>query len=293
MKSLAIINPASSGGGTGRRLAAILRMLKGAYDDYAVSSKPGECVRLARNAGAYERLIAVGGDGTACEILRGMDRARQVLGIVPAGTGNSLARDFRLKTIQHAAAALISVRVIPIDLMSVEFSGNGTERQHWFSCSMLSVGYAARVTDVVNRHLKRLGRFAYPLAAIFCAGKGNTFPVRLSYEDSAPVAATRTCVLLGNTRHVGNFEAFPAASCEDGELDAAELRSGFAGQNLQNISILTRGYFYDPAVRRRFRRLHITLERPRMLMIDGEILPGVTDVRISVVPRGVMICSPA
>jgi diacylglycerol kinase (ATP) len=293
MKSLAIINPGSSGGKTGRCLAAILRELKGAYDDYAVSSEPGECVRLARNGSQYECLIAVGGDGTACEILRGMDRARQILGIVPAGTGNSLARDFGLKTIQNAAATIISGRMMPIDLMSVEFSGSGTERQRWFSCSMLSIGYAARVTDVVNRYLKRVGRFAYPLAAVFCAGKGNTFSAHLSYDDSAPVAADCTCVLLGNTRHVGNFESFPSALIDDGELDAMELRSGFLGQNLQNISILTRGYFYDPAVRRRFRRLHITLDRPRMLMIDGEILPGITDVEISVVPRGVKICSPA
>src|ERR1700681_1543516 len=104
----AIVNPAA-GGGRSAKLAgpALARLLeKGLKVDVIASTGPGHAVQLAREAygQGYRRFIAVGGDGTAHEILNGVfaeapgkDRGgkdRVSLGFLPLGTGNSFLRDF-------------------------------------------------------------------------------------------------------------------------------------------------------------------------------------------------------
>jgi len=78
------------------------------WDDFdlAVTEGPGHATELARaaaSAGA-ELVISVGGDGTANEVARGLLGSPAALGIVPAGSGNGLARALRLPL--RPAAAL-------------------------------------------------------------------------------------------------------------------------------------------------------------------------------------------
>src|SRR5437879_7761869 len=98
----AIVNPAA-GGGRSAKLAgpALARLLeKGLKVDVIASTGPGHAVQLAREAygQGYRRFLAVGGDGTAHEILNGVFAGRTAdqrvaLGFLPRGTGNSFLRD--------------------------------------------------------------------------------------------------------------------------------------------------------------------------------------------------------
>ena len=99
----AIVNPAA-GGGRSARLAgpAIMRLREnGLKVDVIASTCQGHAVQLAREAykRGYRNFIAVGGDGTAHEILNGVFAGRAevqpvALGFLPLGTGNSFLRDF-------------------------------------------------------------------------------------------------------------------------------------------------------------------------------------------------------
>src|SRR2546429_7470291 len=99
----AIVTPAA-GGGRSAKLAgpglARLRQNKLEVDSVA-SAGPGHAIELAREAYAqgYRQFLAVGGDGTAHEILNGIFAGRKsvervALGFLPLGTGNSFLRDF-------------------------------------------------------------------------------------------------------------------------------------------------------------------------------------------------------
>src|SRR5579871_5569955 len=94
----AIVNPAA-GGGRAAKLAgpALARIReKGLHVDVIASSSIGHAAELAREAYAqgYRRFLAVGGDGTAHEIINGIfsreGRTERIeLGFLPMGTGNS------------------------------------------------------------------------------------------------------------------------------------------------------------------------------------------------------------
>src|SRR6202158_5169573 len=99
----AIVNPAAGGGRSAKLAGPALARLreKGLKVDVIASTSPGHAVQLAREAydQGYRRFLAVGGDGTAHEILNGIfsregqsDRAE--LAFLPVGTGNSFLRDF-------------------------------------------------------------------------------------------------------------------------------------------------------------------------------------------------------
>jgi diacylglycerol kinase family enzyme len=103
----AIVNPAAGGGRSAKLAGPAIARLRGhgLHVDVIASTGPGHAADLAREAydQGYRRFIAVGGDGTAHEILNGIfthagANARISLGFLPLGTGNSFLRDFAAQT---------------------------------------------------------------------------------------------------------------------------------------------------------------------------------------------------
>ena len=95
-RTLAIVNPAA-GNGTGAKIAgrfAADMALAGLSVDVVTTPAPGEAARLASHAveDGYERVIAVGGDGTANEVANGLVGTDVALGLFPIGSGNDFSR---------------------------------------------------------------------------------------------------------------------------------------------------------------------------------------------------------
>jgi diacylglycerol kinase family enzyme len=124
----AIVNPAAGGGRSAKLAGPAIARLRGhgLHVDVIASTGPGHAADLAREAydQGYRRFIAVGGDGTAHEILNGIfahagANARVSLGFLPLGTGNSFLRDFAAQNGAEAALqALLENRKRPIDLLA-------------------------------------------------------------------------------------------------------------------------------------------------------------------------------
>jgi diacylglycerol kinase family enzyme len=125
-KFLAIVNPAAGGGRSAKLAGARLRGLreKGLRVDVIASTGPGHAAELAGEAYAqgYRKFLAVGGDGTAHEIINGVfskeqNAGRIELGFLPLGTGNSFLRDFSDKGAESSLEALVSGRKRRVDLL--------------------------------------------------------------------------------------------------------------------------------------------------------------------------------
>jgi diacylglycerol kinase (ATP) len=243
---------------------------------------PGHAEQLARDACDYDGLAVVGGDGTILEVLNGMDCERQRLAIIPAGTGNSLARDLGLNSVVAAIDAIEEKNLARIDLMSVAFQKtNGLTRER-LSASTLALGYPTTVAKTANSYLKGLGKFCYPTAATAKALFQTPFQIQLAYDDGVSELRSLTGLILNNTRHVGNFLAFPQGSVRDNAFDVMELNAGFWRQNLHNLAVLSKTYFYLPSLSRSARSLLLRLKTPQDLLIDGELYLGVSRARIRV-----------
>src|SRR5437763_5492501 len=164
---LAIVNPAAGGGRSIKQAGpAIVRLRKeGLHVDVIASTGPGHAAELAREAyeQGYRHFVAVGGDGTAHEILNGvLVRARAAsrisLGLLPLGTGNSFLRDFSRNGAETALHALLEGRKRPVDLLRLTHSAGEI-----YSFNLLSIGFTADVAVLANRIFKPLGPLGYLL----------------------------------------------------------------------------------------------------------------------------------
>ena len=111
MDWIVIVNPVS-GKSRGKRLAeSVVRFLaeRGVTAEPVFTTGPGDGTRLARQAVAEGiRQVAVcGGDGTVHEVVNGLVGSDAVLGIVPSGRGNDLARVLGIPGDVESASAVL------------------------------------------------------------------------------------------------------------------------------------------------------------------------------------------
>ena len=221
----AIVNPAA-GGGKSARLAgpAVARLReKGLHIDVIASTGPGHAVQLAREAYAqgYRKFLAVGGDGTAHEILNGIFLNRRsperiALGFLPLGTGNSFLRDFTDQGAEASLDALVTNRSRPVDLIRLTHASGEI-----YSFNILSVGFTADVGAIANRIFKPLGHLGY-LFGVFVRVvqlKRRAFILR---SDDEPEWDTRRSLFLtfNNSKFTGGTMLIaPDANPSDGLIE--------------------------------------------------------------------------
>lgn len=91
MKYVFIVNPISGGGKAGIVAKNIDKICKRNSLDYEIryTTKPKEATDIARSYKKEKCVIySVGGDGTLLEVLNGVVGTKNLLGVIPAGSGN-------------------------------------------------------------------------------------------------------------------------------------------------------------------------------------------------------------
>ncbi len=276
---LAIVNPEAGGGRSGKLAQAAIAKLRGAGPrvDVIASTAPGQATSLAREAYAqgYQKFIAVGGDGTAHEIVNGLfpeaaQGPRVALGFLPLGTGNSFLRDFGEGGAEQAAQALVEGRRRPCDLLRLTHTGGVL-----YSINLLSIGFTADVAALTNRRFKPLGELGYLLGVFIglVRLRRRAFPVRL---DDAPEFDRRRCLFLSfnNSKFTGGkMMIAPHADTSDGLIEL--VRWGPIGRLglLYNLPSLYDGTHLEHALASRHpsRRIVFDLDAPVDAMVDGEV----------------------
>ena len=294
----AIVNPAAGGGRSAKLAAPAIARLRqhGLHVDVIASTAPGHAAQLAREAydQGYRRFIAVGGDGTAHELLNGIfthagAKARISLGFLPLGTGNSFLRDFADNGAEAALQALIENRTRPVDLLRLTHS-----QGEIYAFNLLSVGFTADVATLTNRYFKSLGPVGYLLGVFVRVAqlRRRAFALRCDDEKSWD---NRRCLFLtfNNSKYTGGTMLIaPNADPSDALIEF--VRWGPIGR-LGLLRMLPKLYDgthiqHPLAARRAVRRVEFNLPAPIDVMIDGEIatldcksldiIPGAVDVHI-------------
>src|ERR1700747_599932 len=145
----AIVNPAAGGGSSAKFAGATLARLResGLHIDVIASSAPGHAGDLAHESYAqgYRNFLAVGGDGTAHEILNGIFSRnagpdRIALGFLPLGTGNSFLREFTSAGVEAHIKAQPKTRKLSDDHIRLTHATGEV-----YSLNILSLGFTADV----------------------------------------------------------------------------------------------------------------------------------------------------
>jgi diacylglycerol kinase (ATP) len=277
---LAIVNRRAGGLRSPATLEFVLGRLRDLASETVFTEYSGHARKLAAGAAAFGGIIVAGGDGTLLEVLNGFDNAKQKLALLPAGRGNSLARDLGLYPLEFACNAIQSGRCAAIDLMEATFEHAGGRAGHSLSASTIALGYPTSVVRAAGARFRPLGVYCYAAAAAFLRPSPNQ--MRISEEGCDFAERRLTGFVANNTRHLANFVALPDACCDDGHFDTMEMSSGFFRQSLHNLSALSGMQFYSPVALKPMTSLKLVLKRPQELMIDGELIGEVVSVHVRV-----------
>jgi YegS/Rv2252/BmrU family lipid kinase len=275
----AIVNPAA-GGGRSAKLAgpalARLRQKKLQVDSVA-STGPGHAVELAREAynQGYRQFLAVGGDGTAHEILNGVFVGRKsvdrvTLGFLPLGTGNSFLKDFTKNGAEASTEAILQNRKRSIDLIRLNHATGEI-----YSFNLLSVGFTADVAALTNRAFKPFGPLGYLLGVFVRVVQLHRRSFALRCDEDQEWDERRSLFLtFSNSKYTGGKMLIaPQADPADGLIEF--VRWGPIGRLglLRNLPRLYDGsHIKHPlASRRAVRHVEFNVANPVDIMIDGEV----------------------
>lgn len=213
----------------------------------------------ARDA-AVDMVLAAGGDGTVRAVAESLRDSGVSLGLLPAGTGNLLARnlDLTIDDLEHSVQIAFSGKDRKIDLGIASLTRPGSsEPEERAFLVMAGLGLDAQMISNSDEELKsKIGVLAYVKSIFVSLSQHRNLHLMYQLDDQEPRKAHIHTVMVGNCGSLqGNLMLLPDAAVDDGKLDLLALRPEGPGGWAQVIwKVLV-----ENALLRRF---HLTKQLP-------------------------------
>jgi len=297
--ALYVINPAGHGGAG----LAVWEKFKSLWSDpidpgdVIVTEKPGQARGLAASSDDWETLVAVGGDGTANEMIAGVlsrpdDRPR--LAIIPAGTGNDIARNVGVHSIEDSVAALRAAEDRSYDVVRVHWVAQGVPQD---GCAFLQgiVGFSG--VPGIKPWMKRLfgPTVAYRLGSMVQVFKYKA-PHMTIETDGRHYSGPAWMLIVGNAEWAsgGSMCLSPGARTDDGDLNITVIpyeKSKLGMALNMGPKIATGEHVQLPEVEYfKATQVEVQSSPAAILDLDGDIV-GTTPATFAVCPQAVRIIS--
>lgn len=240
-------------------------------------------------------VLACGGDGTVRCVGQALAGTGVPIGLLPAGTGNLLARnlDFGLDDMSGAVRDALSGDDRPIDVGRVVVDDESEERVFLV---MAGLGFDAAIMAGAPEGLKaRVGPLAYIVSGLRLL-KGESARVRLAVDDEPEQRRRIRTVVIGNCgKLLGGLELMPNAEVDDGWLDVVSIApQGLAGWGAVALRVFTKQ-------RKGHRRVEhwtaqaitISSDTHQPAQLDGDPIGDVRTLRLRVDPGALLVRVPA
>ena len=162
-------------------------------------------------------VLGAGGDGTIRVICSGLANSGIPFGLIPAGTGNLLARNVGIP-LDEAAALDVAFEGVDKAIDLVKITVDDREPDH--SAVMAGIGIDAVIMEGTDPNLKKaVGSAAYFVAAAQNANH-PALHTTIQMDDAAPIKRRAHVIVVGNVGFLqGNIPLIPDARADDGILD--------------------------------------------------------------------------
>ncbi len=301
MKTLVIINPASHGVRT-RSIEPIVRKFF-ASDENTIetTSYCGHATTLARRAvrSGYDKIVAVGGDGTVNEILNGIVGSDARLGIIPAGTANDVASHHGIPADTEQACEIITAgKTHEADVIVVNDWHYLTVGGIGLPCETLLAAERLKTGSSASRFLARAfaGKL-YLLTLLYAFSRRGWHGkrIRIGSGDGIDTNATIS-LIVGNQPRLGNqFLVLPGAQNNDGLFDVFEIHDlGSPVTAFETVVRTIDGSHVGRYDVRMFRTKRLTVETDHPVPFFGDGQVGRRDTRfdISILRQSVRLLVP-
>jgi YegS/Rv2252/BmrU family lipid kinase len=302
--TVAVVNPASCAGRTGRSWPETRRVLAaaGVEVEERLTTAPREATELTRAAlrEGCERVVAVGGDGTLNEVVNGFLDADgsaiaplAVLGLLPSGTGGDFRRTAGIPASAAGAAAVLAAGASrPVDVGRITL--DGAAPRHFINIADCGIG--GEVVGRVNRSSKRAGGTAtflwHSLASLLSY---RPRAARVEIDGVAEEGRYQNVVIANGRYFGGGMCVAPGADPADGLFDVVLFGDLPRLRSLTGIRRIYAGtHIGQPGIRLLHgRRVRVTpLEQPPLCFeMEGEEV-GPAPATLEILPGAVRLCAP-
>ena len=289
-KIVAIINPISGVGSKDKIPNAIATRCKekGIVLDIAFTDYAGHASKLTQQAvdEQVDCVIAVGGDGTVNEVARKLLHSNVVLGIIPKGSGNGLARELRIPMDTRSAIDVVfSNHISVIDACKAN--------DHIFFCTC-GVGFDALVSAEFAKE-KRRGSLTYlkDIVESYLDYKPEKYELHINDNTIREEAFLITCA--NASQYGNNAYIAPGANISDGQMDITIL-STFNALDIGPLAIqlFTKTIDKNSKIKTfRTKTARIVRQQAGFMHTDGDPVMTLKDIDLSVISSAIHVFTPS
>lgn len=283
---LFVINPISGGKNKSKFPEMVSKYLdrEKFHATYFFTEKHGHASEIASEMikkGA-DIIVAVGGDGTINEIASVLEGTEKVLGIIPYGSGNGLARSLGIPLNDKQAVK----RLNELHQSSID-SGMLNGRKFF---NMAGIGFDAHISALFAEEVKRgLGGYIRTTIAEISKYRPEKYLLEIdgkNYEREAFMISIANSSQFGNNAHIA-----PSASLKDGLLDISIVKPF----PLYHFPVLAFRMFSKSTHRSKYveiikgSRIRIIRQVPAAVHLDGEPVQMGTELNIEIKPLSLTV----
>jgi diacylglycerol kinase (ATP) len=253
---------------------------------------PGRAMARQAIEAGVDLVLGAGGDGTIRVVCSALAGTGIPFGLIPAGTGNLLARNLGIP-LDEAAALDVAFNGLnkPIDLVKVTFDDQASD--HF--AVMAGIGLDAMIMQGTHPELKKaVGSAAYFFSAAQHA-KHPALNTTIEMDDGPPMKRRAHVIVIGNVGYLqANIQLIPDAKADDGLLDVviASPRGLRDWVRLTTQVLIRRHRPDDQLDRLSGRRVKITVDHPDHYQMDGDTVGECTSLVAEVQPGALLLRVP-
>lgn len=293
-----LVNPASGKGrGAAAAGAAVSRLRELGAEVTVLEGDSARSTRSHAASAVNERpdaLVVVGGDGTLASILEEVAYANVPIALVPAGTGNDVARALGLPLGGADAAAAAAELALEGDIRQIDVASATCPDGKAKFLTVAALGFDALVSERTNSLRWPKGALRYYLALLIELARLRPLRFEVTVDDEASEVRPGILAAVGNTRsYGGGMPMCPDADPSDGRFDVTLVGPLGRLRLLRLFPLLLRAaHTARPEVlTRRCERIEIAA-RGLIVYADGERV-GTGSVRIDMAQGALRVFVPS
>lgn len=233
-----------------------------------------------------EVVIAVGGDGTVNMVAEMISGTGRILGIIPAGSGNGLAKDLHIphNNLKAAFETLLHGQVKEIDTLRAN---------QYFFMHLADIGFNAHIVKLFNKSKSR-GLITYIRFVLkeFYSYPNNYYEIE---TDNGSFHGRAFMITIANSNQFGsNLTINPDGNWSDGQFEVIIIKR-FPKKEafMLFFRLLTKQIKFSPhCIILKCTRAKVICEKKKTLQYDGEIGKRIREANFSIQHKNLKIIVP-